>query len=614
MVLAGLATHSIEQLATGLANDKESSVNSQPNQLYEPHARQVAKRPFFKTLRGRIVLTVFLTVALPLLLSISVVNARSPLMIDQQVKADLGILAHNMTREINSAIDQRQRDLEAMAAQGSVANLLKDPIVAREASAQLVALQGHNAEELFLANADGQITATSSENTETRVQADAWTAISQGKPGIAVFRDVRRSQVFLQFVQPVPTNGSQQILGYIGTNIAITSILYPLDDYQTSARAQQAYLVDVQGRFITQPQLSKEQLVFSSMPSTDGLKQAQAGIAGTGRYRDYRGRDVLGSYSPLGKTGWALFVEQDRRTVQDPVWLTAALLTSVMALAMVLGGVVAWRVGYQLEKPIRLGVHTVDDAVHQLGASANEQATGAQEQASSVSEVTATMDELSRTAEQIAQNAEETLAHAEKGNAAFQETLTSMSTVTERVEATARQILALGEKGQRIGEISRIITEIAERIHLLSLNAAIEAAGAGEYGRRFAVVASQVKELADATRKSSAQVQQLIDEIRNATNSAIMVTEQATKQVEATARITDHAGGAIEEIVQRVEAIALATQQQRTANEQVVATMRQIADVSRQSAQVSSEVAHSAEMLSDTIVSLRRVVSDDKGA
>ena len=588
-------------------------MNARNNPHYEPHAQQTSKRSFFNTLRGRIVLTVFLTVALPLLLSIGVTNARSPIMIDRQVKADLGILAHNTAREITNSIEQHQRDVGAIAAQGSIADLLKGAVATREATAQLLALQGHCAEELFLANTEGQITATSGESRETRVQADTWAALTQGKPGIAVFRDALRNQVVLQLVQPVP-GSNQQILGYVGANIAITSVLYPLDDYQTNARSQQAYLVDGQGRFITQPQLSKEPLVFSSMPTTDGLKEAQAGVASTGRYRDYRGRDVLGSYGPLGRTGWALFVEQDRRTVQDPVWFTAMLLTGVMVLAVVLGGIVAWRVGYQLERPIRLGVHTVDDAVHQLGASANEQATGAQEQASSVSEVTATMDELSRTAEQIAQNAEETLSHAEKGNASFQEALSSMSTVTERVEATARQILALGEKGQRIGEISRIITEIAERIHLLSLNAAIEAAGAGEYGRRFAVVASQVKELADATRKSSGQVQQLIDEIRNATNSAIMVTEQATKQVEATGRITSNAGGAIEEIVQRVEAIALATQQQRTANEQVVATMRQIADVSRQSAQASSEVAHSAETLSETIVSLRRMVSDDKGA
>jgi methyl-accepting chemotaxis protein len=178
------------------------------------------------------------------------------------------------------------------------------------------------------------------------------------------------------------------------------------------------------------------------------------------------------------------------------------------------------------------------------------------------------------------------------------------------VDAAARQILALGEKSQRIGDISRIATEVADRIHLLAINAAIEAAGAGEYGRRFAVVASQVKELANATRQSSVQIQQLIDEMRNATNSAIMVTEQATKQIEVLSVTAERTRGALEEIVQRVETIALATHQQRTASEQVVGTMHQVAEVTRQSAQSSRETLSSAESLDQAMHGLRRLIGD----
>ncbi|MGZ8429948.1 MAG: methyl-accepting chemotaxis protein, partial [Candidatus Deferrimicrobiaceae bacterium] len=139
-----------------------------------------------------------------------------------------------------------------------------------------------------------------------------------------------------------------------------------------------------------------------------------------------------------------------------------------------------------------------------------DQAASASQQATSVAEVTATMEELSRTSRQIAQNAESVKEAASKsvdvaqaGTALGREGVEAMAQIKERVGDIARKTLFLGEKSHEIGKVMEIIKEIASEIHLLALNAAIESAAAGEHGRRFAVVASEVRRLAEKTREST---------------------------------------------------------------------------------------------------------------
>jgi methyl-accepting chemotaxis protein len=252
-----------------------------------------------------------------------------------------------------------------------------------------------------------------------------------------------------------------------------------------------------------------------------------------------------------------------------------------------------------------------------------DQATSAAQQAASVSEVTATMEELSRTSRQIADNAEsvkesaaQTVEMAQQGTVIIREGVGAMEQIKERVGDIAQRNLFLGEKSQEIGKVMDIIKEIASEIHLLALNATIESAAAGEHGRRFSVVASEVRRLAEKTRESTETIRPIISEIQSATSSSIQATEQGTREVDRWRETVNLSAATFQEIIQMIEKtleastqISLATHQQTSANEQVVQAMHQIAETVRETAANMRSSTASASELKEMVARLRETAT-----
>jgi Methyl-accepting chemotaxis protein len=250
-------------------------------------------------------------------------------------------------------------------------------------------------------------------------------------------------------------------------------------------------------------------------------------------------------------------------------------------------------------------------AAAQMQLASQQQASGATEQASAVSEVSTTIEELGSTAQQIAQSSElvadaaqQTLMNLSMGQDAVDEAIRAMDRINQRVQDISARVLALGERSQQIGEIIDLIDDISDETHLLALNAAIEAAGAGEHGRRFAVVAAEVKNLANRALLAAREVRGVIAEMRQATHGAVLAAEQGAKEVEQGTALSQRAGQIMDTIVMMAERtaqsaaeISLATAQQQSASEQVVETMRDIANVARQSAAGARQTAESAALL-----------------
>ncbi|HEY3489392.1 MAG TPA: methyl-accepting chemotaxis protein, partial [Candidatus Deferrimicrobiaceae bacterium] len=160
------------------------------------------------------------------------------------------------------------------------------------------------------------------------------------------------------------------------------------------------------------------------------------------------------------------------------------------------------------------------------------------------------------------------------------------------------------EKSGEIGKVMDLIKEIAGEIHLLALNAAIESAAAGEHGRRFAVVASEVRRLAEKTRESTETIRSLVSEIQSATQGSIVATEQGSLEVDKWRETINLTASTFAEIIGMIEKtseasmqISLATHQQTSANDQVVDGMRQVAEMVAQSAySMKSSSASAAEL------------------
>jgi methyl-accepting chemotaxis protein len=285
----------------------------------------------------------------------------------------------------------------------------------------------------------------------------------------------------------------------------------------------------------------------------------------------------------------------------------------------------------EIEKSSRL-IASIKEATNQLSSSANEmiaisaqQSAGATEQASAVQEVTTTSEEIAITAKHVMDNAksvetmaEETTRSCTAGTGDVSNAIDGMERLRSQVQSIAESMLQLGDNSQKIGGIVEIIDEISDQTNLLALNAAIEAAGAGEAGKRFAIVAQEVKRLAERTVDATRQIKGLIEEIQKATTSTIMVTEEGTKAVDKASTLVDKVHdsftsilGMVEETSRTAKEITLSTQQQTSACEQMAETMTEVRDVAQQVASSARETEKAIGEIMELTESLKELMEEE---
>ncbi len=235
----------------------------------------------------------------------------------------------------------------------------------------------------------------------------------------------------------------------------------------------------------------------------------------------------------------------------------------------------------------------VASAANSVNEIASELASGSSEQAASVVEITAAMEELARTASQIAENAasQADLAQAaeESGNTgqgAVEEAVDGVEEVKKRISGIASRAEILGTRSKEIYRVLDLITEIAQETHILSLNAAIEAAAAGDHGRRFSVVAEEVRRLAQRSQESVESVRNLLDEFAGSIRTTVVATEEGSTEAgrvltraRAAASAIEDLRGASSDTARVAREISLATQQQNAASDEVVLTLKEVSQV-----------------------------------
>ncbi|MCJ2120973.1 methyl-accepting chemotaxis protein [Methylobacterium sp. J-077] len=257
-----------------------------------------------------------------------------------------------------------------------------------------------------------------------------------------------------------------------------------------------------------------------------------------------------------------------------------------------------------LARTNRAATSDLNAAAAEIRASAQQQAASVEEQFAAVQETAATVDEITHSGAQIGKRATEVIATAQataqtsrQGLRAVSDTAKAMDAIREQAEAVAGNIVSLSEKTQTIGDIIETVNDISERTHLLALNAAIEAAAAGESGRSFAVVASEMKLLADQAKAATGQVRGILGEIQRGINTSVMLTEEAVKRAAAGKTRSDTTQRTIEEITARVEEnvqtfqqIVASTNQQQLGIEQVMQALHGIRQASQQTAAGTRQV------------------------
>jgi len=265
-------------------------------------------------------------------------------------------------------------------------------------------------------------------------------------------------------------------------------------------------------------------------------------------------------------------------------------------------------------------------AINEISSSSEQMAAGGAEQAQQAAEVSSFVEEMTRNiitntenASIMAENAKEQGIKAKEGGKVVSETIEGMMKIAEVVEKSAITINGLGESSKKIGEITQVIDDIADQTNLLALNAAIEAARAGEHGRGFAVVADEVSRLAERTTKATKEITVMINQIQQETTEAVISIEEGAKEVDRGKGLVSRAGEVIETIIDGSESVtnisievAKASEEQSNSAEQISTNIEAIASVTQESAQGVEQIARSSEELQRLTENLEHLISSFK--
>jgi methyl-accepting chemotaxis protein len=268
----------------------------------------------------------------------------------------------------------------------------------------------------------------------------------------------------------------------------------------------------------------------------------------------------------------------------------------------------------------------VASAINEISSSTEEMAAGGAEQTQQASEMVSFVEEMTRniisnteSANSMAENAEEQGVKAKEGGKVVSESISGMMKIAEVVEKSALTINGLGESSKKIGEITQVIDDIADQTNLLALNAAIEAARAGEHGRGFAVVADEVSRLADRTTKATKEITVMINQIQNETTEAVVAIEEGSEEVARGKDLVTRAGSVLETIIDGAEKVtelsvqvAKSSEDQSNSAEQISTNIEAIANVTRESTHGVEQVARSSEELQRLTEHLEELISSFK--
>lgn len=259
----------------------------------------------------------------------------------------------------------------------------------------------------------------------------------------------------------------------------------------------------------------------------------------------------------------------------------------------------------------------------EISSSVQDQASVSAEQSASVTEISSTVEELSASSNQVAENADsvarisaDSLHDSERGMKAIGSLKLKMDEISEDNQGGMKEIVELGRKSNEIGKVMEIINNIADQTKLIAFNAAIEASSAGEAGKRFGVVAVEIRQLADNVMDSTGEIQSKIDEIQQAINRLVINSEQGSNRIKEGNMLAGQTIEELERLVDRAKSaadaasqISLSTKQQKTGTEQVLSALKEIVNGTRQSSSAIKQTSNVTHKLSEMSERLNELVS-----
>ncbi len=293
-----------------------------------------------------------------------------------------------------------------------------------------------------------------------------------------------------------------------------------------------------------------------------------------------------------------------------------------IAFTLVFGVFIVLFIYRKIILPINQIANTIASSSREIAATVEQQECTAREQSSAVNQTTTTMDELGNSSQRAAaqaqsanESAQQALTSTEIGSIAVQETLESMRILKQKVEEIAVQIEQLNEKTNQIGNISNVVADLANQTNMLALNASVESVRAGENGKGFAVIATEIRKLADQSKKSVERINNLVVDINNAIYSTITVTNEGNNTAQLGSKITEKTANAFDGVTHAInnmllnyQQISHSAQQQAIAIQQVVDAMNMINQSAKTTASGISQTKIATQQLNQAAQQLNLII------
>ncbi len=326
----------------------------------------------------------------------------------------------------------------------------------------------------------------------------------------------------------------------------------------------------------------------------------------------------------LEEQGDVLLAQSDARVNRSNFSLTSIGILAIILVLMIIIGIM--RMITRITDDIKEGISVLGSSTSEIQSTVAEISTGAAETASSISETTTTVEEIRQTsmvagkkAKTLMENSEKASEIGERGLETSQKMIESMEQIDKQMKNIHNTITKLSEQNRSIGEITTTVSDIADQSNLLAVNAAIEAAKAGEHGRGFSVVAQEIRSLSEQSKKSTAQVKDILNEIQKSVLHAVEVINQGAKTVEEGNKTVAEDREVVETLIESVnEATEAAVQisssshQQMAGMDQIVPAMENIKQASEQNVSGIRQTEEAMKSLYELGESLKSVITKYK--
>ncbi|WP_354635466.1 methyl-accepting chemotaxis protein [Planktothricoides raciborskii] len=435
----------------------------------------------------------------------------------------------------------------------------------------------------------------------------------------APLRNINSSQPMGVVRTLMPVKELTKVLSFAAERLAEASEKFQSENY---------HLIDGEGSiFLSSNQSLVGQKIENQIPEFRQLSQNKQSISQE-LFNPATKENILITYIPIpaiaevANLNWSVVVTHDTKEVFATEKQLFWVLTVVVIITSVVVSIIAALFANRTTRTITEIANVIAESSVEIASTMEQQERSTSQQAMAVNQTTSTMNELNNSARQSAEQAEgsahgarQALNLSKQGSNAVEDTLEGMNTLREKVGAIAQQIMRLSQQTNQIGNISTIVADLANQTNMLALNASVEAVRAGEHGKGFGVVASEIRKLADQSKNSAEKINTLVADIQNSIDLTVMVTDEGTKTVEDGVKIAQETekafsgvSNAINDMVLSCQQISLNAEQQVTAIQQVVDAMNSLNSSAQENVQGISQVKTRTQELSQAAQTLQGIV------